>query len=58
MCFFIKYLDQTNIANAYASGTSDDLGFGPGNESSWMKTYFNIGLILGGPVSNLALTVV
>lgn len=25
-CFFIKYLDQTNITNAYVSGMKEDLG--------------------------------
>ncbi|KAI9927068.1 hypothetical protein ASPWEDRAFT_122160 [Aspergillus wentii DTO 134E9] len=58
LCFFIKQLDGNNVTNAYVSGMSDELGFGPGNELSWMNTYFNIGQILGGPVSNLALTVV
>lgn len=58
LCFFNKYLDQTNISNAYVSGMSADLGFGPGNELSWMNTYFNIGYIIGGPLSNIALTVV
>ena len=36
-------LDQNNISNAYVSGMSDELGFGPGNELSWMNTYFSIG---------------
>jgi ACS family pantothenate transporter-like MFS transporter len=58
LLFFIKQLDGNNISNAYVSGMADDLGFGPGNELSWMNTYFNIGVIIGGCFSNLALTVV
>lgn len=26
LCFFIKYLDQTNISNAYVSGMKEELG--------------------------------
>jgi ACS family pantothenate transporter-like MFS transporter len=58
LCFFNKYLDQTNISNAYVSGMSEELNFGPGNELSWMNTYFNIGYIIGGPISNIILTIV
>ncbi|KAE8370360.1 major facilitator superfamily domain-containing protein [Aspergillus caelatus] len=56
--FFIKQLDGNNISNAYVSDMKEELGFGPGNELSWMNTYFNIGQIVGGPLSNLALTVI
>ncbi|KAL2855960.1 alpha/beta-hydrolase [Aspergillus pseudoustus] len=58
LCFFVKQLDQNNVTNAYASGMSADLGFGPGNELSWMNTYFNAAVIIGGPFSNLILTIV
>ncbi|CAG8950622.1 hypothetical protein HYFRA_00002831 [Hymenoscyphus fraxineus] len=58
LCFFNKYLDQTNISNAYVSGMQEELGFGKANELSWMNTYFFIGIIIGGPLSNLVLTVV
>ncbi|KAL2795021.1 alpha/beta-hydrolase [Aspergillus keveii] len=58
LCFFVKQLDQNNVTNAYASGLAADLGFGPGNELSWMNTYFNAAIIIGGPFSNLILTVV
>ncbi|CAI7620837.1 unnamed protein product [Penicillium discolor] len=58
LCFFIKQLDGNNVSNAYVSGMKEELGFGPGNELSWMNTYFSIGAILGGPISNLALTVI
>ncbi|KAL1607582.1 hypothetical protein SLS59_002551 [Nothophoma quercina] len=58
LCFFVKQLDQNNISNAYVSGMKEDLGFGPGNELSWMNTYFLIGTIIGGPFANLIITVV
>jgi ACS family pantothenate transporter-like MFS transporter len=58
LCFFIKQLDQNNISNAYVSGMKEELNFGPGNELSWMNSYFLIGTILGGPVANLIITVV
>lgn len=58
LTYFVKQLDQNNVSNAYVSGMEEELGFGPGNELSWMNTYFNIGTILGGTFSNLILTVV
>jgi ACS family pantothenate transporter-like MFS transporter len=58
LLFFIKQLDSNNISNAYISGMADDLGFGPGNELSWMNIYFSTGVILGGCCSNLLLTVI
>ncbi|ORY66564.1 major facilitator superfamily transporter [Pseudomassariella vexata] len=58
LCFFIKYLDQTNISNAYVSGMQEELGFGAGNELSWMNTFFNVGMIIGAPVANLIITVI
>ncbi|KAH7139485.1 major facilitator superfamily domain-containing protein [Dendryphion nanum] len=57
LLFFIKQLDQNNVSNAYVSGMADELKFGPGNELSWMNTYFNIGTILGGTVANMIITV-
>lgn len=35
-----------------------ELGFGAGNELSWMNTYFSIGTILGSAFSNLLITVI
>lgn len=29
-----------------------------GNELNWFTTYFNIGIIIGGPFSTIALTVI
>lgn len=43
LMYFLKQLDQNNVANAYVSGMADQLGFGPGDELSWMNTYFLIG---------------
>lgn len=46
LVYFLKQLDQNNVANAYVSGMADQLGFGPGDELSWMNTYFLIGRCL------------
>ncbi|KAL4924209.1 uncharacterized protein BDV17DRAFT_295634 [Aspergillus undulatus] len=43
LTFFIKQLNGNNVTNAYNSGMSEELNFGPGNELSWMNTYFNPG---------------
>ncbi|EXF81121.1 major facilitator superfamily transporter [Colletotrichum fioriniae PJ7] len=37
----IKYLDQTNISNAYVSGMKEDLNL-YGNELNYFTTYFNV----------------
>lgn len=37
----IKYLDQSNINNAYVSGMKEDLNL-VGNELNYFTTYFNI----------------
>ncbi|PWY67123.1 MFS general substrate transporter [Aspergillus sclerotioniger CBS 115572] len=53
-CFFLvvgflgyafKYLDQTNISNAYVSGMEDDLKL-YGNEYNYFTTFFNIGYMV------------
>lgn len=46
MAYFLKYLDQTNISNAYVSGMKEDLNLNS-NQLSWFNTYFNIGTIIG-----------
>lgn len=56
LSFFVKMLDQTNVTNAYSSGMAEDLGFGPGNELSWMNTYFQIGTLIGSPFGNLVMS--
>ncbi|KAJ5584268.1 major facilitator superfamily domain-containing protein [Penicillium hispanicum] len=55
LTFFVKYLDQTNVTNAYVSGMKEDLNL-RGNELNWFTTYFNIGIIIGGPFFTMALT--
>ncbi|KAI2826223.1 hypothetical protein CBS147320_6485 [Aspergillus niger] len=53
-CFFLvvgflgyafKYLDQTNISNAYVSGMETDLEL-YGNEYNYFTTFFNIGYMI------------
>ncbi|KAH7350082.1 permease of the major facilitator superfamily [Plectosphaerella cucumerina] len=56
LSFFVKMLDQTNVTNAYSSGMAEDLAFGPGNELSWMNTYFQIGTLIGSPFGNLVMS--
>lgn len=51
-------LDGNNVSNAYVSGMSAELGFGPGDELSWMNTFFSVGTIIGGVFANLIITVV
>lgn len=53
--FFLKYLDQTNVSNAYVSGMKEDLNLNK-NQLSWMNTYFNIGVIIGTIPSSFAIT--
>ncbi|UNI23893.1 hypothetical protein JDV02_009685 [Purpureocillium takamizusanense] len=57
LTFFVKYLDQTNVTNAYISGMKEDLDM-RGNELNWLSTYFNIGIIIGSPFTATALTVI
>ncbi|KAF5587214.1 major facilitator superfamily transporter [Fusarium pseudocircinatum] len=57
LTFFVKYLDQTNITNAYVSGMKEDLSL-HGNELNWLTTYFNIGIIMRAPFSTMMLTFV
>ncbi|TIA13627.1 MFS general substrate transporter [Aureobasidium pullulans] len=44
--YWAKYLDQSNLNNAYVSGMSDDLGF-EGNELVHFQTMYNLGAVLG-----------
>ncbi|ORY88672.1 major facilitator superfamily domain-containing protein [Leucosporidium creatinivorum] len=41
-CYWVKYLDQTNISNAYVSGMSKELGF-HGNELVQFQTVYIVG---------------
>ncbi|KAE9984846.1 hypothetical protein EG328_008248 [Venturia inaequalis] len=43
--YTFKYLDQTNISNAYVSGMKEDLNL-YGNQLNYFTTYFNIGYIV------------
>lgn len=43
--YAFKYLDQTNISNAYVSGMKEDLHL-YGNQLNYFTTYFNIGYIV------------
>lgn len=43
--YTFKYLDQTNISNAYVSGMKEDLKL-YGNELNYFTTYFNIGYMV------------
>lgn len=36
----------------------DELGFGLGNELSWMNTFLSVGILVGGLFANLIITVV
>ncbi len=53
--YFIKWLDQGNLSNAYVSGMKEDLSM-YGNEYSICNTLFLVGSILGSLVSNLIIT--
>ncbi|ORY22848.1 major facilitator superfamily domain-containing protein [Naematelia encephala] len=46
----VKYLDQTNLSNAYVSGMKEDLSL-LGNQYNLFTTYFNIGYIICIPIS-------
>ncbi|KAF2637374.1 MFS general substrate transporter [Massarina eburnea CBS 473.64] len=52
IAYFVKYLDQTNISNAYVSGMKEDLVL-TGNDLNYLTTYWNIGYILGQIPSQL-----
>ncbi|EIM80384.1 MFS general substrate transporter [Stereum hirsutum FP-91666 SS1] len=44
--YFIKYLDQANIANAYVSGMQEDLDF-TGNQYNTLLSMFTAGYVIG-----------
>ena len=45
--YFIKYLDQNNINNAFVSGMKEDLGLYQ-NQLNYMQTYWTVGYVIGG----------
>ncbi|KAK7967178.1 uncharacterized protein PG986_001455 [Apiospora aurea] len=53
--YFVKYLDQNNISNAYVSGMKEDLVL-TGNDLNFLTTFWNIGYIIGQLPSQLILT--
>ncbi|KAH8666837.1 major facilitator superfamily domain-containing protein [Xylariales sp. PMI_506] len=53
--YFVKYLDQTNVSNAYVSGMQEDLHM-TGNDLNLLTTYWNIGYIIGQIPSQFILT--
>jgi MFS transporter, ACS family, pantothenate transporter len=53
--YFIKYLDQININNAFVSGMKEDLGLF-GNQLNYMQTCWTVGYVIGEIPSNLILT--
>ncbi|KAF9887275.1 MFS transporter (Seo1) [Aspergillus nanangensis] len=46
LAYWAKYIDQSNINNAYVSGLSDDLGF-YGNELVHLQTIYTVGAVIG-----------
>lgn len=44
--YWVKYLDQANINNAYVAGLSDELGF-HGNELVHLQTIYTVGAVVG-----------
>ncbi|KAE8321610.1 major facilitator superfamily domain-containing protein [Aspergillus sergii] len=53
--YFIKYLDQININNAFVSGMKEDLGM-YGNELNYMQACWTVGYVIGEIPSNILLT--
>lgn len=44
--YFIKYLDQVNINNAFVSGMKEDLSLF-GNQLNYMQTCWTVGYVIG-----------
>ncbi|KAF9872016.1 hypothetical protein CkaCkLH20_10648 [Colletotrichum karsti] len=53
--YFIKYLDQVNINNAFVSGMKEDLSL-YGNELNYMQVCWTVGYVIGEIPSNMLLT--
>lgn len=45
LSFYTKYLDKSNVSNAYVSGMKQELNI-TGNEYNYFTTFFNIGFML------------
>ncbi|KAK7538340.1 major facilitator superfamily transporter [Phyllosticta citribraziliensis] len=46
LSYWVKYVDQANLNNAYVAGLKEDLGFN-GNELVQLQTYYVIGAVVG-----------
>ncbi|KAF1847832.1 MFS general substrate transporter [Cucurbitaria berberidis CBS 394.84] len=46
LAYWVKYIDQANINNAYVAGLKEDLGF-KGNELVRLQTLYILGAVLG-----------
>jgi MFS transporter, ACS family, pantothenate transporter len=44
--YFIKYLDQVNVNNAFVSGMKEDMGL-YGNQLNYMTTCWTVGYVIG-----------
>ena len=53
--YFIKYLDQANINNAFVSGMKEDLSL-YGNELNYMVSAWTVGYVIGEIPSNIIIT--
>ncbi|MCJ1419397.1 hypothetical protein MMC32_005752 [Xylographa parallela] len=53
--YFIKYLDQANVNNAFVSGMKEDLSLN-GNQLNYMTTAWTVGYVIGEVPSNILLT--
>ncbi|KAK2026319.1 major facilitator superfamily transporter [Colletotrichum zoysiae] len=53
--YFIKYLDQVNINNAFVSGMKEDLSLYK-NELNYMQVCWTVGYVIGEIPSNMLLT--
>ena len=53
--YFIKYLDQSNINNAFVSGMKEDLGLYQ-NQLNYMQSAWTVGYVIGEVPSNILLT--
>ncbi|CAH0058437.1 unnamed protein product [Clonostachys solani] len=46
LAYWVKYIDQSNLNNAYVSGMKEDLGF-YGNELVQFQTMYTVGAVVG-----------
>lgn len=53
--YFVKYLDQSNINNAFVSGMKEDLSL-YGNQLNYMTSIWTVGYVIGQLPSNMILT--